>query len=242
MRKYNSILIGLVCCSVFAAPMQETKDIAANGLKSVLVENNVGKVVVNATDSEKATVVTTKNKFSDNCKITIDRAGTQLVIKVKNTGGLFSTDKCDIDLQVSVPKDVDLDLKVGTGNITVNGTQGEFAFKVGSGSIVADGSFKKIDGATGSGKIAVKGLVGGGKLKSGSGEIDLTYIEKSLTGELDLKVGSGNVSILFPKGAKVKTSFKAGLGELTNELGDNANAAFKVSMEAGSGNLKIKSY
>jgi hypothetical protein len=47
---------------------------------------------------------------------------------------------------------------------------------------------------------------------------------------------------MFPKGTKVKTSYKAGSGEMSNELGDNPEAAFKVSMKAGSGDLKIKSY
>ncbi len=222
--------------------MQETKEFEAKGLNSVLVENNAGKVAVTATDSQNATVVTTNNKVSDKCKITMDRSGTKLIIKVKSTNSLFSNNQCDVDFQVNVPTAVDLDLIVGSGNITVNGIQGDLTFKVGSGDISADGSFKKIDGVTGSGKIVLKGLAGGGKLKSGSGEIDLTYGVNSLVGELDLKIGSGNASILFPKGTKLKTSFKAGVGELSNGLGESTGAAFKVSMEAGSGNLKIKSY
>ena len=47
---------------------------------------------------------------------------------------------------------------------------------------------------------------------------------------------------MFLKGTKVKTIYKSGSGELSNELGNNIGAAFKVSMKAGSGDLKIKSY
>lgn len=242
MKKSQFVLISLICSSAFAAPTPETKEFEAKGLNSVVVENTSGKVNIAAVDSAKATVVTTKNKFSDKCKITMDRTGTKLVIKVKSTNGLFSNNPCDIDFQVNIPKAVDLDLTVGSGSIAVNGIQGELEFKVGSGDILADGTFKKIDGITGSGKIVLKGLAGPGKLKSGSGQIDLTYGVSSLNGELDLKTGSGDVSILFPKGSRLKTSFKAGVGELSNELGESQAATFKVSMEAGSGNLKIKSY
>lgn len=242
MKKYTLALISLVCCSALAAPTSESKDFESKGLSGVFVENTSGKVIVSSVDGAKSTVAATKNKFSDKCKMTIDRSGNKLVIKVEKTSSFFSTEECDVDFQINVAKTVDLDLAVGSGNLTVKGIQGDLVFKVGSGDIFADGAFKKIDGKSGSGKVAIKGLTGGGELKTGSGEIDLTYAVSSLKGELDLKTGSGDVTIMFPKGTKIKTSYKAGSGEMSNELGDNPKAAFKVSMKAGSGDLKIKSY
>jgi hypothetical protein len=242
MKKYTLALVSLVFCSALAAAAPETKDFESKGLSGVSVENTSGKVVVSSVDGAKATVVATKNKFSDKCKMTIDRTGNKLVVKVEKTSSRFSTEECDVDFKVNVPKAVDLDLAVGSGDLTVKGIQGDLAFKVGSGDVSADGTFKKIDGKSGSGKVAVKGLTGGGELKTGSGEIDLTYAVSSLKGELYLETGGGDATIMFPKGTKVKTSYKAGSGEMSNELGDNPEAAFKVSMKAGSGDLKIKSY
>lgn len=115
-------------------------------------------------------------------------------------------------------------------------------FKIGSGDISADGSFKKIEGKSGSGDIDVKGLAGGGELKTGSGEINITFASSPIKGVLDIKTGSGDATLFFPKGARVKTSFLAGSGQVSSELGDNPNAPFLVSMKAGSGDLKIKSY
>lgn len=240
MKRYTLALISLVCCLAFAAP--ESKVFESKGLIGVSVENTSGKVVISSTEDAKVTVVATKNKFSDKCKMTVERSGNKLVIKVEKTSSFFSTEVCDVDFQVNVPKAVDLDLAAGSGDLTVNGIQGDLTFIVGSGDILANGTFKKIDGKSGSGNIAIKGLTGGGELKTGSGEIDLTYLVSSLNGELDLKSGSGDAMILFPKGTKVKTSYKTGSGELSNELGDYPEAAFKISMKAGSGDLKIKSY
>ena len=242
MNKYTLVLISLACSSALAAPTPESKDFDSKGLSSVSVENTSGNIAISSMNGTKATVVATKNKFSDRCKMSVDRSGNKLVIKLEKTSSLFSAEECNIDFQVNVPKTVDLDLAVGSGNLTVKGIQGILVFKVGSGDISAEGTFKKIDGKSGSGNIAIKGLTGGGELKTGSGEIDLTYAINSLKGELDLKTGSGNATIKFPKGTKVKTSFKAGSGELSNELGDSPESTFKVSMKAGSGDLKIKSY
>lgn len=240
MKIYTLVLTFFVGCSAYAA--SETKEFDSNGLAIVSVENTSGKVLITAATESKASVVATKNIFSDKCKMTIDRSGTKLVIKVEKTNSFFSKEDCDVDFEVKVPKAVSLNLAIGSGNLTVNGIQGDLAFKVGSGDILADGIFKKIDGKSGSGKIVVNGLTGGGELKSGSGEIDLKYAISSLNGELVIKTGSGDSTILFPKGSKVNTQFNAGSGKLMNELGDNSSAAFKVSMKAGSGDLKIRSY
>jgi hypothetical protein len=239
---HSSSFVSFACCSVFGAAVPESKDFDSKGLGVVSVENTTGKVAISSLEGAKATVVATKNSFSDKCTMTVDRSGNKLIIKVEKKSSFSFSAKCDVDFQINVPKTVDLDLAVGSGNLTVKGIEGELAFKMGSGDISAEGSFKKIDGKSGSGKIAIKGLTGDGEFKTGSGSVDLTYAVSSLKGELDLKTGSGNATVLFPKGTKVKTSFKTGSGEMTNEMGESPEAPFHVSMKAGSGDLKIKSY
>lgn len=240
MNKVVLILIFLIGCSALAT--SEPKEFEVKDLTGVSVENTSGKVFITETDGSKAYVVATKNKFGDKCKMTVERSGNKLVIKLEKTSSFFSTEECNVDFQVKVPKNVDLNITLGSGNLTVKGIHGDLAFKIGSGDILADGTFRKISGFSGSGKIALRGLIGGGELKTGSGDMDLTYAVASLNGELELKTGSGRTTILFPKGAKIKTNFKAGSGKLSNELGDTPEASFKVSMKTGSGDLNIKSY
>lgn len=230
----------LIAQASFAAP--ETKEFDSKDLNAVSVENTSGQVTISAFEGTKATVAATKNKFSDKCKMTIDRTGNKLVLKVEKTSSLFKSEECDVDFDVKVPKTVDLDLVLGSGNLSIAGIEGALVFKVGSGNMSADGAFKNINGKTGSGKVDIKGLTGGGELKTGSGTIDLKFATSPLKGEFDVKSGSGNTTILFPKGTSVKTSFKTGSGKLVNELGDNPSAPFSVSVKSGSGNLNIKTY
>jgi len=46
--------------------------------------------------------------------------------------------------------------------------------------------------------------------------------------------------VLVPKATKLKSSFTAGSGALTNEVGDSRDGKFLVSMKTGSGNLHIR--
>jgi DUF4097 and DUF4098 domain-containing protein YvlB len=240
MKRLTLAISCLLSTSAFAAP--EKKDFDSKGISEVVVENTSGKLTITAEEGAKAVVLATKNKFSDKCKMSVDKSGNKLILKVETSSSFFTKVECDVDFEVKVPKSVDLMLTVGSGKVTIKGITGALNFKIGSGNIVADGSFHKIDGMCGSGRIEVKGLTGGGELKTGSGGMALTFLKGALKGELAIKAGSGDVSVLFPKGSKIKTSFHAGSGELSNVLGDTSNAPFLVSMKAGSGNLKIESY
>ena len=219
----------------------ETKEFDAASISEVDVQNMAGKVVIHSTESAKATVVAEKRVFSEKCVMTVEKGGNKLTVRVENSG-FFSGKSCDVDFDISVPKSVKLNISTGSGDIKVSEIKGQFAFKVGSGDILADGDFSQINGKSGSGNISVKGLSGGGDLKTGSGDIQLTFGKAKLNGKLDISTGSGNALLSFPKGAQIKSSFKSGSGDFTNELGDTASADFKVSMKTGSGDLTIKAY
>lgn len=224
--------------SAFAA--SETKDFDSKGLTSVSVLDHSGKVTISKIDGSKAIVTTTKNKFSDKCKMTEEKSGNQLVLKVEKGPGFMDSDECDVDFEIKVPKTVDLELMLGSGNIKITGIEGALSYKMGSGDLTAEGAFKKVDGKAGSGNVSMKGLNGPGEFRSGSGDLKLSYSSVPTTGEVNIRAGSGDATVSFPKGSKIKTDFKAGSGKLTNELGDNPSASFAVSMKAGSGNLNVK--
>lgn len=229
--------------SLIALATSETTEFNASSLREVQVKNGAGKVTIIAISGKKAFVAATKNKFSDKCELKMDLKGKSLRIETKQKMlGLLSGDDCEVDFEVKVPRDVDLALKLGSGDISIKDIQGALTFQVGSGNVSANGSFKKIDGKAGAGKIDVIGLAGGGELKAGAGNINLEFPHADLKGNLDIRTGSGDTTLNFPKGTKVHTTFKAGTGELTNELGDTPNAGFKVSAKAGSGNLHVKPY
>jgi hypothetical protein len=239
MKKMIFVFLYFVVGAVSAADVTEfdTKD-----LIGVSVSVPSGKVSLEAHDGAKASVVFTKNKFSEHCKLTIEKKDNRIAVKVEKSPRFFSLGDCDANYEIKIPKKADSDLKLGSGNIVIKGLQGELLFSLGSGEVTADGSFPKVDGKAGSGPVHITGLTGSGNLKSGSGSVNLIFSGKPANGAFEIQLGSGDSTLTFPKGSKVKTTFVAGVGKLHNELGDSTDATYLVSVKTGSGNLSIKAH
>jgi len=231
----------LVGVSNAAAPVVETKDFPAEGLKVVDAHNRSGLIRVTAHGGPKAIVKVTKNEWAKTCVLELKRVDDRLVVRVQQSG-FVDSDDCRADVEIQAPKNVNLDLREGSGLVDIKGIEGALKYRLGSGNVKADGRFASVDGESGSGNVTVLGLVGGGVLNSGSGTIDLKFAKSALKGALEINSASGNAHLLFPKGAKVSSELTAASGKLVNELGQHPAADFKVAMKAASGNLTVKSY
>jgi DUF4097 and DUF4098 domain-containing protein YvlB len=237
MKSLFVVLSILGCATSYA----ETREFDAKTINKVAVENSAGKTTITATETEKATVEINRTKFSDKCELEIGQKGSILNIAVKKKG-MFNFDNCEVNFDIKVPKTADLNLTVGSGKVAVEKMQGELLFIIGSGNIVANGDFKKVEGMAGSGQIDIKGLNVGADLQTGSGSINLTYASATPKGQLAMSTGSGDAVVNFPKNTMIETAFEAGSGKLKSDLVSNPKADFKVSMKAGSGDLKIKTF
>lgn len=216
-----------------------TKEFKSADVRGLSVANGSGKITVTGSDSGKALVTADKIKFEKNCVLNMDQTGTALRIEVKQTS-LFKRADCQVDIDIQIPRAVDLDLKTGSGSISVKGTKGKVVYRAGSGDVDFDAEIISLDGATGSGSVRAVGLTSNADLKVGSGSVNLVYSKKPESGKLNIEIGNGDATVLIPSNTKMTTAFKAGSGQLTNEIGDTPGAAFTIAAKAGSGNLLVK--
>ncbi|MFN8369563.1 MAG: hypothetical protein U0T83_02935 [Bacteriovoracaceae bacterium] len=241
MTKYTLILINLISWSLLAAP--ESQEFDSKGLNEIWLENVTGKINVSGSVENLKTIVTaTKNKFSDNCKMSIERSGNNLIIKVERSNKSVPAEECDVDFDLKVPRLVNLDITSISGNLTSDNTKGDIVFNMGNGNIVTTAKIKKLEGILANGNIIAKSLIGSSDVQVDNGDVNLTYGygEEPLTGELEIKTNKGNATVKFPQGTKIQAKLTS-KGDLINEMGNTENAPFKVSMKSTSGNLKIKS-
>lgn len=216
------------------------KTFDAAGIKKLALEQASGKVEILGTDAKTATVTATKGRFDDACELSMATKGSELVVRNKEPSLDFNR-KCQVDFKIEVPKQVAMDLKVGAGDVTIDGVKGTLEYKLGNGDLrVKDADLAEVDGKSGSGDVEIAGHVGDAELKIGAGNAKITLDRAPAKGKLDVKVGTGNATIALPKDAKVKSTFKAGLGSLTNEFGDSADAQFTISGSAGTGDMTIR--
>lgn len=130
--------------------------------------------------------------------------------------------------------------KSGSGSANIAGTIAKIDLITGSGNVKTTGSIASLDIRSGSGSIDVSGLTGEAKLKIGSGDAKVQYKSVPPKGELKFNIGSGDSSILLPQGAKIRSDLKSWNGQILNEIADSVDAEFKVSVKAGSGDIKLK--
>jgi hypothetical protein len=216
----------------------EYREYDFNAVGKIILNNTAGRIHISPMDGQKILITATKRQFGERCRLYIAKEyAVQIVLRVEHELG----ENCEVDFDLRVPKEINLEVSSGSGNVTIDGVSGDLHFDMGSGKLLAAGQFKHLKGKTGSGEVDVSGLAGAVDLSVGSGKVKLGFAEDP-KGDVQVRTGSGDATLLFPKGSKIKTAFQGGSGSLLNEIADSSRPELNVSVTAGSGNLKIKTY
>jgi DUF4097 and DUF4098 domain-containing protein YvlB len=219
-------------------PAPEFREYQALGVEKILIENTSGTVTVTPMTVDKIEISVTKRKFPEKCTYLTEKTEyAEVSVRVEKAIG----EECEVDIDMKVPKDVDLNIWSGSGKVDIKGIEGNLTFNVGSGSITADGKFKKVVGKAGSGRVDLSGLTSGGNISVGSGPVFLRFLEYPM-GRMDVKTGTGDAHISFPEGSKINAQLDTGAGSVSNELGNSESAEFGITVKIGSGDLNVKAY
>lgn len=227
----------------FAAVMSTTpetivREYDITAVEKIHVENTSGRIVVTPMERPKIIITMVKKKFTERCKAETSKTEFEEIdVRVEKPIG----EECEVDISITAPKEIALNLWSGSGSVNVTGINGDLAFNVGSGSVSATGEFKKIEGKSGSGDIDINGVAGGGSITVGSGKVNLKILE-NVSGKLDVKAGSGDATLAFPKDSKINAQLDTGSGDVVNEISTSDSAEYGVSVKTGSGDLKVKAY
>ncbi|PIK15199.1 DUF4097 family beta strand repeat-containing protein [Halobacteriovorax sp. JY17] len=199
----------------------ETREFALGHGEFDLVSTS-GNIKITGVSGSKLKVNFEKIKWNKDCEIVFKKKDNKVKVEVKEDSSWFSSNECQINFSVSMPKNLESDLKLGSGNIELSEVNGEIDFKLGSGKVsVLNTSSASIEGDVGSGSIEIKYST----LLSGS--------------DFESNTGAGNISILIPKSKTAKVKFKSGTGQLKNTVIQSDTADLKVDVKTGTGSLEI---
>lgn len=220
------------------APETVVREYDFNAVEKIRVENTSGRITITPMERPKIVITMVKKKFSERCTVQTEKSEfSEVEVRIEKPIG----EECEVDVSITAPPEVALNLWSGSGSVDVTGMKGELAFNVGSGSVKADGAFKKIDGKSGSGNVDINGVAGGGNISVGTGTVNLRILE-NVAGKLDVKTGSGDATLTFPKDSKVNAQLATGSGDVTNDIATSDSAEYGVSVKTGSGDVKVKAY
>lgn len=183
----------------------------------------------------------------------IDRqTGDQIDIEVKFPRHVFQINWGNhrVDIELKVPRAIDLDLHTGDGNVDVQGVKGQLALRSGDGHLNLTDLQGTLKAETGDGNIDMHNVQGDITLHTGDGRIDLVGIDGALRAEtgdgrvkvagrfdvLDVKTGDGGIEATANEGSKLDADWRlnTGDGNLTLRIPSTISADVQLQTSDGS--------
>ncbi|MFD1179271.1 DUF4097 domain-containing protein [Paenibacillus puldeungensis] len=130
----------------------------------------------------------------------------------------------------------DTDIGLSSGNIRVETLSGSLQAKTTSGNITAEGVTGNVDASVGSGNIRFTNFTGDGTFHSMSGNVTLM---DQRSDNLDIRVGSGNVSLSSDPDFKGTYDLRASSGNVTAPESPGETSDI-IKARSVSGNIKVK--
>jgi DUF4097 and DUF4098 domain-containing protein YvlB len=240
------VLLAGIAIATSAAPVradQWTKTYQMNGHASLRVVTGDGDVTVTGADQRQidARVNTTGWKIGPNdVQIIESQSGDSVSIEVKVPHwnfSMFGGSHRALRVEVSVPRELDLDVRTSDGNVTAQGVSGKIQFDTGDGNVTAGNIKGDIRIHTGDGHI--EGHNFDGSLDADTGDGNLRIDGRFDT--LALKTGDGNIEAQAANGSKVANGWnlRSGDGHITLRLPGDLNATLDAHTGDGSITLDI---
>lgn len=230
---YVVAVLALCPIVVFAA---QTESFSAKGLKKLQLKNLSGDVVIKASKNNKVVVNYEKIKFSEHCDLKIEKKPETLLLEVKKNKKPWGDD-CKVSFDISLPKKMDMQVNVGSGNVDITGIEGESEINMGSGDLSYRAAWlDELTVRSGSGDTNVQGLAGDVDILTGSGEINLDYAEHAVPASLQIRSGSGDIEA---KGLKGDVDIITGSGNIELTYAKTVQDKGEISIKSGSGDAKI---
>lgn len=251
------VLLTLAATTAVADEWKKNYTVA--GRPEIRVDTNDASIEVkasNRTDIEAHVYTEGYEIGPGKVRITERQAGNRIEIEVRRPGEhlSFGFHARTIRIEVSVPREVNLELRSGDGHIRLDDVKGEFRLDTGDGHIEAN----RVDGSlrahTGDGHVSVDGrfddldirtsdggveteIRAGSKLNSswsvrtGDGSVNLR-LPGDLAADLDASTGDGHIMVDFP----VTTTSTPSRSSLRGKINGGGHI---LEIRTGDGSIRI---
>ncbi len=189
----------------------------------------------------------------DGINIVDRQTGDQIDIEVRFPRHAFQINWGNrrVDIEIKVPRDADLDLHTGDGNVDVQGVKGTVLLRSGDGNLELSELQGTLKADTGDGNIDMRNVRGDLTLHTGDGNIDVSGIDGSLRAEtgdgrvrvngrfdvLDVKTGDGGIEAVAAEGSKMEANWRLNTGDGNLTLRLPATIAADVELETNDGSI-----
>ena len=245
-----------------------SKKYSVTGRPDLHFNVNDGKVDITSSDSKEieARVWTSGWRIPQEVKITESQSGDRVTIDVHvpNMHFSFGVNHRSVNVELRVPRDIDLDVHSGDGSITSQPLSGHIRLDSGDGNIEAHGlkgdlklhtGDGHIEGSqfegtlmadTGDGRINIRGRFDALDIRTGDGNIEAAAEAGSqITGTWSLKTGDGNIVLRVPETFHADLDAHTGDGHISLDFpvtvsGSLSNSTIRGKLAGGGPSLMLR--
>lgn len=232
----TSLLSG---CIVIASPLkanvhqQKEITLTASTLKKLDIEAGAGGLIIKGSD--KVTEITvsadiytsSESKSSYEFELSDSGSTAYLVAKI-DSAGMWTGNSPHIDLVVTLPSSMVLEVNDGSGDIDISNMDGVINVTDGSGGLSMNDINNHVTIVDGSGEIELTNILGSVDIEDGSGKMILNDIDGNLT----IEDGSGSI---YARGVSGDADINDGSGDLTVK-----QVTGIITLDDGSGDIDVE--
>lgn len=218
-----------------------SKTYSISGHADLQVHTDDGDVKIFSADQKQivAHVTTEGYKIGPNdVRIDESQSGDHVIITVRTPHdhmNLFGGMHRAVHVQVTVPRELDLEATTGDGSVDVQPVSGRVQLRTGDGSIHADGVRGEVSMHTGDGSIDARGLDGTLAADSGDGGIHIAGRFDGLT----VNTGDGSVDASASAGSKMASPWSLHSGDGSIDLHIPQDLKAFVDLKTGDGSINL---
>jgi hypothetical protein len=247
------LLLAVLCLASTSALADEwKKTFTVTGRPELRVDANDASIEVHAADRKdvEVTVISERLKIGPGEVTVTDRqTGNHIDIEVRRPHQYisFSFHSYALRVQVSLPREANLDLHSGDGRISVNDVAGQLRLDSGDGRIEAD----RVDGVlrahTSDGRIRVDGRFDDLELKTSDGRIEAAVRPGSkMTSTWTVRTSDGSIELRVPENFAADLDVHTGDGHIDSDLpvtvsGSLNRSSLRGKLNGGGFLLEIRS-
>jgi DUF4097 and DUF4098 domain-containing protein YvlB len=237
------VMFGLAAIGLSAQTLRADdwqKHYRITGRADLHVETDDGAVTITASDQKEiyAHVMTSRYKINDEVRINESQNGDSVTISVKLphfNWSFFGSHDGSVKVELQVPRELNMDIHTGDGNVTSDAVSGHIRIDTGDGNISATGIHGDMFMHTGDGHIDASNLDGTLKVDTGDGHVTVG----GRFDALDLHTGDGNIDASAMNGSKVANEWVLHSGDGRINLRVPGDLSADLDAHTGDGSITV---
>lgn len=242
-------LIALLALTVAARADEWKKDYKVTGTPEVVVDSGDGHIEVRSADqSDVAARVTTEGwQIGNQLRIDERQDGNRVEISVRVPHINFGFKRHTILIELTVPRQSNLDLHSSDGRINITQVKGDLRLDSGDGRISANGLDGNLKARTSDGAMDVQGRFDNLDLKTGDGRVEARIADGSKMSSMwSIETSDGSVRLYLPANFSADLEAKTGDGHIECDFPVMVNGRLNESslrgkMNGGGQVLEVRS-